>query len=877
MKNTVFSNLLKRGVHLILIPAILFIGFGTRSTNIVYAQEPAATETCGQLLAEAESRFLQTLAPDGSVPASPEVKAAASEYIRVSKLCYEEIEANNAAGSLHEGDPVFIDDGGVRFGSENSADYVLTSTKWGSSGLGTPGGTVTYSFMGSGISFSAEGYGNSIAITSLPGFEACFFTDIQMAFAAWQAVSNIQFVQVTDSGAAFNAPGATGDIRIGAHAFDGPSNTLAHAYFPPPNGYSAAGDLHFDSAENWKCNTTGIDIGIVALHEIGHSLGLNHENTAAVAVMDPYYNPNLTGLQPDDRNGITAIYGPAQLSSAPSNDSFAGAKTVSTSLPYTDTLDTTGAIEPSDGPAVPSLCDNKSLRKGLKNVWYKYTPEATKQVYFDSLGSTPAPGQNDYDTYIAVWRGSSVNDLTLVGCDDDTDLTFQSQLLVPVTAGVTYYIEIAQYNGVVGGSSEVATGGTLKLNVNNISQTDIKISTPFLQSYKIPHRFTQVYSYPGTSGGPVQVKNTFDLPIVTSLGLRYKNAAGKFTFSELMGVPTSQLSNDYWLPYYKMNTTDTDSQVRFTNTSTTESTTVSVYLGNNATPLYTKLLPASSADRVFFANTTGGPVRIVGSNPNAKILAGMRVIYGGNMSFDELMAYPTAGLSSTYWFPFYNHNNVNLFSELRIANTSSTQSAQVQIYIGGALKHTETIPPLTPFLKSFPGLMGGPVRVVSTGATPAPIVTSLGLRYKNAAGKFTFSELMGVPTSQLSNDYWLPYYKMNTTDTDSQVRFTNTSTTESTTVSVYLGNNATPLYTKLLPASSADRVFFANTTGGPVRIVGSNPNVKILAGMRVIYGGNMSFDELMAYPTALLSSEIWFPFYNHNNVNLFSDLRVGLP
>jgi hypothetical protein len=439
--------------------------------------------------------------------------------------------------------------------------------------------------------------------------------------------------------------------------------------------------------------------------------------------------------------------------------------------------------------------------------------------------------------------------------------------------------EVGVFLGGLGQGNGSFNSGEMYM-VSKQAAVDVQINgvSKFPALYSIAARSPKLITYSGFNGGPVQVKNTFDLPIVTSLGLRYKNAAGKFTFSELMGVPTSQLSNDYWLPYYKMNTTDTDSQLRFTNTSATESTTVSVYLGNNPTPLYTKLLPASSADRVFFPNTVGGPVRIVGSNPNVKILAGMRVIYGGNMSFDELMAYPASGISSQeYWFPFYNHNNVNLFSELRIANTSSTQSAEVQIYIGGALKHTGTIPPLTPFLKTFPGLMGGPVRVVSTGATPAPIVTSLGLRYKNAQGKFTFSELMGVPTSQLSNDYWLPYYKMNTTDTDTQLRFTNTSAVASTTVSVYLGNNPTPVYTKLLPASSADRVFFANTTGGPVRIVGSNPNVKILAGMRVIYGGNMSFDELMAYPTEGLSSEYWFPFYNHNNVNLFSELRVAVP
>jgi hypothetical protein len=257
----------------------------------------------------------------------------------------------------------------------------------------------------------------------------------------------------------------------------------------------------------------------------------------------------------------------------------------------------------------------------------------------------------------------------------------------------------------------------------------------------------------------------------------------------------------------------------------------------------------------------------------------MRVVYSGGVSFDEIMAYPTALLTTEYWFPFYNHNNVNLDSELRIANTSSTASATVDIYFGSIKMNANPIilTPLSVTLQSFPGKNGGPVRVVSTNATPVPLVTTMRLLYKNAQGKNTFSELMGVPTSQLSNDYWLPYYKNNTTDTDSQIRFTNTSTTESTTVSIYLGDNPTPIDVRTLAPSSADRVSFANTNGGPVRIVGSNPNVDILTGMRVIYGGGMSFDELMAYPTALLSLEYWFPFYNHNNVNLDTEIRIAVP
>ena len=119
-----------------------------------------------------------------------------------------------------------------------------------------------------------------------------FFDEIRQAFAAWSAVANIQFVEVPDSGLPFDAPGATGDIRIGAHVVDGPGGDFGHAFYPPPNSTTAAGDIHFDSQEAWSCTPApgALDIGVVAAHQIGHSIGLAHDFEAP-ALMGPDYNP----------------------------------------------------------------------------------------------------------------------------------------------------------------------------------------------------------------------------------------------------------------------------------------------------------------------------------------------------------------------------------------------------------------------------------------------------------------------------------------------------------------------------------------------------------------------------------------------------------
>jgi len=93
---------------------------------------------------------------------------------------------------------------------------------------------------------------------------------------------------------------------------------LAHGYFPPPNGLSAAGDLHFNIKVNWVDQfddaendaADDYDFFTVALHELGHSLGLGH-STDVNSVMYPFYQGGRRDLTQDDIDCITTIYGGA--------------------------------------------------------------------------------------------------------------------------------------------------------------------------------------------------------------------------------------------------------------------------------------------------------------------------------------------------------------------------------------------------------------------------------------------------------------------------------------------------------------------------------------------------------------------------------------
>ena len=188
--------------------------------------------------------------------------------------------------------------------------------------------------MADGVDLTLETPGLfNVAIASMGSFAPCLLDEIELAFGAWSAVADILFVPVTDGGGPFSVD-PMADIRIGAHVFDGPSGALAHAFFPPPNLVTAAGDTHFDSAEAWTCapGAGSIGFGIVALHELGHAIGLDHELTD-IAVMNPFYNAALTfGPLADDLIGAGEIYGEAGAAVT----SFFGPVGIGTASPLTD-------------------------------------------------------------------------------------------------------------------------------------------------------------------------------------------------------------------------------------------------------------------------------------------------------------------------------------------------------------------------------------------------------------------------------------------------------------------------------------------------------------------------------------------------------------
>jgi hypothetical protein len=90
--------------------------------------------------------------------------------------------------------------------------------------------------------------------------------------------------------------------------------------------------------------------------------------------------------------------------------------------------------DPND-PVMPEQCGIPW--SGEATVWYTYTPSSDWAIAVNTEGA-------DYDTFIAIWEGTDINDLRFVACNDDTGGTKQSAVAIRVTGEKTYYIEIGQ-------------------------------------------------------------------------------------------------------------------------------------------------------------------------------------------------------------------------------------------------------------------------------------------------------------------------------------------------------------------------------------------------------------------------------------------------
>lgn len=165
--------------------------------------------------------------------------------------------------------------------------------------------------------------------------------EIARAFKVWSDVTPLNFILKKDGRVHIDIQFAVGEHGDG-DPFDGPGNTLAHAFFP-----QYGGDVHMDDEEYWTTNSYfGTNFFQVAAHELGHALGLSHSSSRE-SLMAPFYRKYqpVFKLSKDDILGIQALYGKRKE-----------VKETSTSSPRKNTP----SYEP-DSSDSPDLCQDSRI------------------------------------------------------------------------------------------------------------------------------------------------------------------------------------------------------------------------------------------------------------------------------------------------------------------------------------------------------------------------------------------------------------------------------------------------------------------------------------------------------------------------------------
>ena len=112
------------------------------------------------------------------------------------------------------------------------------------------------------------------------------------------------------------------------------------------------------------------------------------------------------------------------------------------------------------------------------------------------------------------------------------------------------------------------------------------------------------------------------------------------------------------------------------------------------------------------------------------------------------------------------YDNVDFNDQVRFGNVGSA-STTVTVTIGGVVEGSYLLAPSQSTRVSFSGLNSGPVEIQSSGGVP--IIASKRVAYYNGTAWTNFAEMMGLPASQLSTTYVMPWY--NNVDWNSQLRF----------------------------------------------------------------------------------------------------------
>jgi Matrixin len=326
--------------------------------------------------------------------------------------------------------------------------YGATGTAWPNPQI------ITISFMPDGTQIGGNYTSNLFStFNNSPSLAGKWQNIILQAAQEWAQQTNINLTVVPDDGAPQGSgpdmqgdPGF-GDIRIGGFNFGSGNPPLALTYLPPQdNNFSVAGDVAFNTGEPFHNGTT-YDLFTVAMHEIGHALGLG-ESRVIGSVMYGNYSGTMKHLASDDIAGIRAIYSvnaprspDAYNSNGASNGTLSAASSIN-SLVNASTL--------------TALVPNLDISTAGQQEWFSFTAPAGSSGTMEL--SAQSSGLSLLAPKITVYSSDGSTVLATASGEGQYTGSTQTVSVPNVVAGNTYYVMVQGADTTQMGTGDYALG-----------------------------------------------------------------------------------------------------------------------------------------------------------------------------------------------------------------------------------------------------------------------------------------------------------------------------------------------------------------------------------------------------------------------------------
>ncbi len=213
----------------------------------------------------------------------------------------------------------------------------------------------------------------------------------------------------------------------------------------------------------------------------------------------------------------------------------------------------------------------------------------------------------------------------------------------------------------------------------------------------------------------------------------------------------------------------------------------------------------------------GGPVDAT-SLTSGYAVTSQRTLWAGN-SLEEVPGWQTSKLSNDYFWPWYDQKNPGVTDWLLIANQGVDHQDNPQgivtatVKLDGAVLGTYTIAPGQSIVPAFPGQIGGPLEVSSTGGD---VMTSQRVLSNYGAA---FNEVPGIPATELSSSYLWTWYDEKSPGASDWVMVANPAdATAPIYYNVFIGGAPAIMDGGPIAPGAATASDFPGKQGGPVEV-----------------------------------------------------------